>query len=99
VYGATKEVEPGEIVEAPTISIASLRITDVAITYGDFHIFRIWNMEHEPAMILGMDVLGTVASLNIDFKNQMVYVGNVPPAPQDLVGTPHELSGVQSNRK
>jgi hypothetical protein len=98
VYGATKEVEPGEIVEAPTISIGSLRITDVSIVYGDFHIFKIWDMQNEPAMILGMDVLGTVASLNIDFKNQTVYVGNVP-AQQDVLVSTHELSGIQSARK
>ena len=98
VYGATKEVEPGEIMEAPTISIASLRITDVSIVYGDFHIFKIWDMQNEPAMILGMDVLGTVASLNIDFKNQTVYVGNVP-AQQDVLVSTHELSGIQSQRK
>jgi hypothetical protein len=99
VYGATKEVEAGEIVAAPTISIASLRITDVAIVYGDFHIFKIWGMQDEPAMILGMDVLGTVASLNIDFKNQTVYVGNVPPAQQRLMEGAHDLSDIQSQRK
>ena len=27
-----------------------------------------------PAIILGMDVLGTVASLSIDFRNQTVYI-------------------------
>jgi len=99
VYGATKEVESGEILAAPMISIDSLRITDVAIVYGDFHIFKIWDMQDKPAMILGMDVLGTVASLNIDFKDQTVYVGNVPPAQRDIVGTAHELSGMQSQRK
>jgi predicted aspartyl protease len=100
VYGATKEVEPGEILAAPMISIDSLRITDVAIVYGNFHIFKIWGMQDVPAMILGMDVLGTVSSLNIDFKDQTVYVGNVPPAQHDDVpGTAHELSGMQAQHK
>jgi len=30
-------------------------------------------MQDKPAMIVGMDVLGTVGSLGIDFKNQDVY--------------------------
>jgi hypothetical protein len=51
-------------------------MTDVAIVYGDFHIFKVWAMQDKPAMILGMDVLGTVASLNIDFKNQDLYVAS-----------------------
>jgi hypothetical protein len=33
-------------------------------------------MEDKPAIIVGMDVLGTVGSLGIDFKNQDVYFTN-----------------------
>ncbi len=77
VYGATKDVEAGEIQIVPPIVIDSLRITDVAMVFGEFHIFKVWGMQDEPAMIIGMDVLGTVASLSIDFKNQDVYVGSV----------------------
>jgi predicted aspartyl protease len=77
VYGATKEVEDGEVQIVPPIVIDSLRITDVAMVFGEFHIFNVWGMKDRPAMIIGMDVLGTVASLSIDFKNQDVYVGSV----------------------
>jgi len=74
VYGATEQVEPGEIQRAPPISLGSLHITDVAIVYGGFHIFEVWGLHDEPAMVIGMDVLGTVAALGIDFKNQDLYV-------------------------
>jgi hypothetical protein len=74
VYGATTQVETGEIWRAPTILIDALRITDVEVVYGDFHVFKIWDMEATPALIIGMDVLGTVGSLGIDFKNQVVYL-------------------------
>ncbi len=74
VYGATQEVESGELQRAPTIVLDGLRITDAEIVYGDFHIFKVWALDQKPAMILGMDVLGTVASLSIDFKNQDIYV-------------------------
>src|SRR5258708_3745833 len=77
VYGATKDVEAGEIQIVPPIVIDSLRITDVAMVFGEFHIFKVWGMQDEPAMIIGMDVVGTVASLSIDFKNQAVYVGSL----------------------
>jgi predicted aspartyl protease len=73
VYGATEQVERGEIWRAPTILIDTLRINDVQVVYGDFHIFKVWEMQDTPAMIVGMDVLGTVSSLGIDFKNEDVY--------------------------
>lgn len=76
VYGATEQVERGELWTAPTISIDRLRINDVHVVYGDFHIFKVWGMEDKPAIIVGMDVLGTVGSLGIDFKNQDVYFTN-----------------------
>jgi hypothetical protein len=100
VYGATKEIEPGEISRAPPIAVGSLRITDVAVVYGDFHIFNVWELHDKPAMILGMDVLGTVASLNIDFKNQNVYVGSASAAnPRDQLGTAHDMNAMQTQKK
>ena len=74
VYGATEKIEAGEIRIAPTIVIQSLRIIDVAIVYGDFHIFKVWEMTDKPAMIIGMDVLGTVPALGIDFETHDVYL-------------------------
>jgi len=76
VYGATEQVERGEIWRAPTILIDTLRIDNVQVVYGDFHIFKVWEMEQTPAMIVGMDVLGTVSSLGMDFKNEDVYFTN-----------------------
>ena len=75
VYGATTEVVPGDAQVAPTIAISDLRIADVTLVYGDFHIFKVWKMEQKPAMIIGMDILGTVESLAIDFQHQDVFFG------------------------
>jgi hypothetical protein len=89
VYGATEEVELGEMGMAPSIVIDSVHINDVAIVYGDFHVFKVWELRDRPALIIGMDVLGTVASLSIDFKNQNVYVTSVTKG-----GTPFSGGGV-----
>jgi predicted aspartyl protease len=78
VYGATEETEPAEIRRAPTIVLDSLRINDVKVLYGDFHIFKVWDMADKPALIIGMDVLGTVPALGIDFARQEVYVSGIP---------------------
>lgn len=98
VYGATAQVEPGEIWKAPTIVIDSLRINDVQVVYGDFHIFKVWDMQDKPAMIIGMDVLGTVASLGIDFKNQDVYFTNSRVTTQTTLAPSGSLAAPSQNR-
>jgi hypothetical protein len=54
----------------------ALHISDVAIVFGNFHVSQIWQMQDKPALIIGIDILGTVASLGIDFKNQAVYISS-----------------------
>jgi predicted aspartyl protease len=74
VYGSTSEVAQGEYGISPTIHIGPMQVVDVDLVYGDFHIFEVWNMRDKPALILGMDVLGTVPALGIDFRNQELYI-------------------------
>jgi aspartyl protease len=98
VYGATAQVEPGEILRVPTIVIDTLRIEDVAVVYGDFHIFKVWNLQDKPAMIIGMDVLGTVGSLGIDFKNQDVYLTNSTAVTRQTFTPPASLAAPNQQR-
>ncbi len=74
VFGATTEVTPGDAQVVPTIAIDQLRISDVTVVYGKFHIFNVWNLENRPALIVGMDILGTVGAMSIDFKHQYLYL-------------------------
>jgi predicted aspartyl protease len=75
VYGATSDVTPGDAQVAPIITIGDLRIADVTLVYGDFNIFKVWNMQDSPALIIGMDVLGTVDRMAVDFKHADFYLG------------------------
>jgi len=99
VYGATTQVEPGEIRSAPLIAIDSLQITDVAVVYGNFHIFKVWKMQERPAIIIGMDVLGTVSSLNMDFRNRDVYVGSAKGTDRDVLQTMHNSLNDQGMKR
>ena len=73
VYGTTSEIVRGRLGLAPMITVGPLKMSDVDLIYGDFHIFEVWKMRDEPALILGMDVLGSVSSLGIDFRNEELY--------------------------
>ena len=98
VYGATEAVETGEIGPAPPISIDTVHINDVAIIYGPFHIFKVWQLEDQPAMIIGMDIIGSVASLGIDFKTQEVYLTSLQDS-NALRTTPGNLGGWVERRR
>lgn len=74
VYGATRQVGAGKLQLAPLIDLGAIKIGGVALVFGDFHIFEAWGMTDRPAMILGMDVLGTLNAFAIDFRHGEIAV-------------------------
>ncbi len=71
----TLDVSAGETGAAPQISLGEgVKVDDVALTFGDFHIFEVWQLEKRPALLVGMDILGLVDALEIDFANAEVRV-------------------------
>ena len=44
------------------------------IVYDDLPIFKVWHLEHRPAVVIGMDVLGTVDALILDYRRAHVYI-------------------------
>ncbi|HYL02096.1 MAG TPA: aspartyl protease family protein [Steroidobacteraceae bacterium] len=77
VYGATRDVASGQLQTAPTVDFGSVKIANLSLVYGNFHIFQVWGMESHPAMIIGMDVLGTLNAFTIDFERSELYVDSM----------------------
>lgn len=74
VFGATSHRALGFLLATPTIHLGDLEIGDLKVTYGDFDVFRLWGLESVPAIVIGMDVLGTVDSLMIDYRRAELRV-------------------------
>jgi hypothetical protein len=74
VFGTTATVIQGELRAIPPVTLGMATISQVDLVFGDFHIFDIWDLNDGPAMLIGMDVLGTVHQLIIDFGRAEVYV-------------------------
>ena len=70
VVDANDRLKYGEISASPTISLGDATIRNTVITYGDFDIFRVWGLAEEPALLIGMDVLGTLAEFAIDYRRR-----------------------------
>lgn len=74
VYGATRQVRPGQVQVAPTVDLGAIRIGNAVLVFGDFPIFTVWGLSQRPAIILGMDVLGTVNAFSIDFRHAEIGI-------------------------
>jgi predicted aspartyl protease len=68
IIGATKQVEEGEILPMPAIEFGSIQIRDSGVTFADIYIFKQWKLLHEPAILIGMDALGLLDTLVIDYR-------------------------------
>jgi len=84
VYGATTEVSSGEMLLTPAISMGEVTMANVTVVYGDFHIFEVWDMQTQPAIIIGMDVLGTSRAFVIDFARSEVYFKGFHEGPREI---------------
>lgn len=74
IEGVTLDVARGDMMRAPPIEVGSLRFYGVSITYGDMYIFDRWQLLREPTLVLGMDVLGTVDTLVIDYRLRKLQI-------------------------
>ena len=74
VYGATDAMQSADFAEAPPITFGPAELSRVDVTFGDLHVFRVWNLESTPALLVGMDVLGTVSRLVIDYRRSELQV-------------------------
>jgi predicted aspartyl protease len=70
VVGATLDVQEGEGRSAPAIALGDLRIRSAHVTFGDMRIFEYWNLTDKPALLIGMDALGLLDTLIIDYRRR-----------------------------
>lgn len=74
IIGVTLDVEKGNRVRLPTIRIQGIRIRGATMTFGDVHIFKYWRLTGEPAIMIGMDVLGVLDQIIIDYHTRQLHL-------------------------
>lgn len=68
IYDVTTHVQGGEMFESPPIMLGRIEIRGARITYGEVRIFEHWQLTQEPALLIGMDALGLLDALIIDYR-------------------------------
>lgn len=74
VIGVTLDVQHGETLFAPAVDIGDISIRGMRVTFGDMYIFDAWKMSKEPALVIGMDIIGLLDSLIIDYKRRELHL-------------------------
>ncbi len=74
VIGVTGDVQIGANVAVPPIRMGEIEIRNARITFLDLYIFEHWKLIDEPAIMIGMDVLGVLDGLILDYRRRELQV-------------------------
>ena len=74
IVGVTLDVTQGESIGVPPIALGTLEVRNLRITFGEMPIFAYWKLTREPALLIGMDMIGTLETFTIDYKRRELYM-------------------------
>jgi Aspartyl protease len=72
VHGATPDIADGDVQEIKQAMIGDMTLTNLEVIFADFHVFKLWGLDKAPAMLIGMDMLGVLERLVIDYRRNEV---------------------------
>lgn len=76
VVGLDESTQSGRYLRTPLIRLGDAEIDNVPIIYGDIHVFKLWELQEEPALLVGMDILGALQRLVIDYRREEIQFRN-----------------------
>jgi len=74
IIGVTLDVKRGDLVSTPPLTLGDVRVGMTRITVADTYIFQHWKMTSRPAVMIGMDILGLLDALIIDYPRHELQV-------------------------
>jgi predicted aspartyl protease len=78
VIGATPQLAEGTSFVAPAIAIGGARLTNLTVTFSDLHVFKVWSLLDEPAILIGMDLLGRLQQFVVDYRRREFHFKTWP---------------------
>jgi predicted aspartyl protease len=62
----------GQMFYLPFLRLGGLHLGNVPVVYADMHVFRVWGLDNDPALVLGMDLLKQFDAVALDFGRSKV---------------------------
>lgn len=72
LISATGQTAMGEFAILPSLRLGSLKIQRLVAVFADLHIFKLWQLEDRPAILIGVDVLRQFDKVILDFGRREV---------------------------
>jgi predicted aspartyl protease len=74
IVGVTLDVQSGQSFAVPTIALGGIEVRNMRVVFGDMFIFEQWKMTEDPAILIGMDVIGSLDTLIIDYRQRELHL-------------------------
>jgi hypothetical protein len=74
IIGVTLDVQSGTTIATPPIRFGDIKLTGVSVTFSDVALFQHWDLQRDPTLLLGMDILGLFDVLIIDYKMRELQI-------------------------
>lgn len=80
IVGVTTDVQRGDYARTPPLEMrasdqsGNIEIRYRDVTFGDMRIFEHWHLTGEPVMLIGMDALGLLDTLIIDYRRHELQI-------------------------
>jgi predicted aspartyl protease len=74
IVGVTEDIQQATSARIPSIVAGELIVRNASILFSDLYIFEYWKLQSQPAVLIGMDVLGILDTLVIDYKRRELQV-------------------------
>ena len=74
ISGVTTDVQKTARMHIPNIVAGQMIVQNAQISFGDLYIFNHWELSTKPALLIGMDVLGALDTLVIDYRRSELQI-------------------------
>jgi predicted aspartyl protease len=81
VLGESGALQQGTRQRIQSIKVGDIQAVNFNIVFGKFYVFRLWDLDAQPALVIGMDLIGKLDALVIDYMRREVQLRVRAPAP------------------
>ena len=72
LISATGQVARGEFASLPPLRLGGMLVQHLSGVFASLHIFDLWDLKQQPALLIGVDVLRQFTSVELDFGRREV---------------------------